>query len=75
MLYVLQSPGGYLVEKTVSTSRSETWPEAILFICDIDENFRSKYFQRTLDASRKAAKRRGWKVIQATLIVNKRNSK
>lgn len=69
MLYVLKSPGGHLIEETVSTSNSEAWGKAFDFISATDKDFERRYWHKW-DASRRAARKRGWVIVRATLTAN-----
>jgi hypothetical protein len=67
MLYVLKAPSGALVPETATAHRLYAWVKAYDFLSRIDDEFGKRYWKRW-DASRRAARRRGWRVVRANLV-------
>lgn len=67
LVYALQAPSGALVPETVTHDRRQAWCKAFDFLCSIDPQYAHKYWKRW-DASQRAARRRGWRVVRAALV-------
>lgn len=65
-VYVLRSPGGWLIPETVTPYRDEIWPNSYAYLCNIYPDFATRYWKRER-SSKDAARRRGWKIVKARL--------
>ena len=62
-LWVLKTPSGVLVERTVATDRSMAWSLAHTFLIHTDPTFGIGSWKRAIAAAR----RRGWHIVRARL--------
>lgn len=67
LVYALQAPSGALVPETVTHDRREAWVNAYDYLCRIDADFGRRYWKKW-DASQRAARKRGWRVVRAALV-------
>lgn len=67
LVYALQAPSGELVPETVTHDKRQAWCKAFDFLCSIDPQYAQKYWKRW-EASQRAARRRGWRVVRAALV-------
>jgi len=67
LVYVLQAPSGLLVPETATHERSNAWVNAYDYLCRIDAEFGRRYWKKW-DASQRAARKRGWRVVRAELV-------
>ncbi len=67
LVYVLQAPSGMLVPETATHARREAWVNAYDYLCKIDTAFGRRYWKKW-DASQRAARKRGWRVVRAELV-------
>lgn len=67
LVYALQAPSGLLVPETVTHERRQAWVNAYDYLCRIDAEFGRRYWKKW-DASQRAARKRGWRVVRAQLV-------
>lgn len=67
LVYALQAPSGLLVPETVTHDRRDAWVNAYDYLCKIDSDFGDRYWKKW-DASQRAARKRGWRVVRAELV-------
>ena len=67
-LYVLQSLSGRLVVQTATTNRQLTWERSFDYIADFYGKDDFRWIDCT-DATKRNARRLGWKVVRARLTV------
>jgi len=60
-MFALGSPGGHIVPETTDTKRSGVWPRAESF-------FKQQIAYRNLRDYQAAARRRGYKIVEVTLV-------
>lgn len=69
--YALIAPSGVPIAATFGLTSADAWAEGFEWMCIGDIDFKNKYWKRW-DASRRAAKRRGYKIARVFLVVEPR---
>jgi hypothetical protein len=66
-LYVAKTPEGDLVNETIADESRDSWTKVFKHLEQVDEEF-SKFDDTNWEAIKRAAIRRGWKVVRAHLV-------
>jgi len=73
--YCLKTPHGRIVSCTFGYDKQDCWARAFEFIATVEgAEWRRRYWKRW-DASKRAAKKRGWKIVPVEIIEREARSK